>query len=329
MAKKAKAKGDEKDAKANKAATAASSAIDPDFLARLKGELGDNATIGRIFGEFASSFTEFLPEVFQHDLPFDIEVCFDSFELGMLDELIADLGDTFVLSDASLRGWCSDYTLACANTFVMITVEALLGADNDLIEEPEPRPLSKIELELARMVFERISGVMRSFISISGNVEPVLGAPYNAAKRPNRPEGYVDPHAAILTMNFKIGDIEAPFAIIVPQKTLLKTTIVNLKSGQTNRVRKDWTNQLKDQVERSQVDIEARIKLQELSLKTISRLQNGDVIPFHDVKDVRVEVKANGKDLYVGELGRTGAKYTIRVKDTYGTEEELLSHLMG
>ncbi len=326
MAKKAKAKGDEKNAKA---ANAASLAIDPDFLARLRGELGDDVTIGKIFSEFASAFTEFLPEVFQHDVPFDLEVCFDSFELGMQDELIADLGDTYVLSDASLRGWCTDYTLACANTFIMITVEALLGADNEVIEEPEPRPLSKIELELAKMVFERISGVMRSFISLSGNVEPVLSAPYNAAKRPNRPEGYADPHAAILTMNFKIGDVETPFAIIIPQKTLLKTTIVNLKSSQNNRTRKGWSDQLKDQVERSQVDIEARIKLQELSLKTISRLQNGDIIPFHDIKDVRVEIKANGKDLYVGELGRTGAKYTIRVKDTYGTEEELLSHLMG
>ncbi len=337
MAKKATPKSDEKTGKAKKAEAPASDdavqessahGIDPVLLARLKGELGDTESIGKIFRDFAAAFTEFLPEVFQNELPFGIEISFDSIEMGMLDELIEDLGDTYALCDVSLRGWCPDYTLACASSFVMIAVEALLGSANDTIEEPEPRPLSKIELELAKMVFERISGVMRSIISLNSNAEPVLGLPYNAANRPNRPEGYVDPHGAILNMKFRIGDLETPFAIIVPQRTLLKTSIVSA-SGGTGRTKKEWTEQLKEQVQRSNVGIEARIKLQELSLSTISRLQAGDIIPFFDLKDVRVEVKANGKELYVGELGRTGSKYTVRVKDTYGTDDELLSHLMG
>ena len=303
--------------------------MDPVLLARLKGEMGDTETIGKIFAEFAGAFTEFLPEVFQNDVPFSFEVRFDNIQTGYLDELITNLGDKYALCDASLRGWCSDYALACGNTFVMVMVEALLGASDDGIEEPEARALSKIELELAKIVFERISGVMRSIISLGGNVEPILSAPYNASSRPSRPEGYKDHHAAILNMKFKIGDVEPAFAIIIPQYTLLKTKITSMKSNGAVRGKKGWTDQLKDQVERSEVGIQARIKLQDLTLDTISRLQVGDVIPFQDGSDVRVEVNANGKDLYVGEFGRSGSKYTVRVLDTYGTEEELLSQLIG
>lgn len=329
MAKKATAKNDKKEEKvSNSAAADDAPRMDPLLLARIRGDLGDQETITRIYEDIAHAFIEFLPEVFQNDTPFEFEIGFDSVQTGLLDELIADLGDTYALCDASLRGWCADYTLACANTFVMILVEALLGATNEEIVEPEPRPLSKIELELAKMVFDRISGVMRSVLSLNGNVEPVLGAPYNAGHRPPRPEGYADPHAAVLNMKFKLGDVEPSFAIVVPQRTLLKTVVVTSKSG-SGRTKKEWTDQLKAQVERSNIGIEARIKLQELSLNTLSRLQTGDIIPFNDLKDVRVDVRANGKDLYVGELGRTGSKYTVRVKDTYGTEEELLSHLMG
>ena len=87
--------------------------------------------------------------------------------------------------------------------------------------------------------------------------------------------------------------------------------------------------QLEQQVRRSTVSLEARIKLQSLTLDNISRLQPGDVIPFLDSKDVRVEINANGRDLYICEFGRSGAKYTVRVKDTHGSESDILHHLMS
>ena len=331
MSKKPKAKADEKPASKAKTgeAPAPAPAMDPLLLARLRGELGDRESIGKVLADFAAAFTEFLPEVFQGDVPFDVEIGYDGFETGQFDDLVADLGDVYALCDVSLRGWCNDYVLACGNTFIMMMVEALLGAADDTIEEPEPRPLSKIELELAKMVFERISSVIRSVITTTGNFEPILSAPYNAANRANRPEGHKVPFGAILNMKFKIGDVEPSFAVVIPQSTILKTKVISTSSNSGPRVKKDWAEHLKGQVERSNVGIEARIKLQELSLNTVSRLQIGDIIPFHDLNDVRVEVKANGKELYVGEFGRSGEKYTVRVKDTYGTEEELLSHLMG
>ncbi len=54
----------------------------------------------------------------------------------------------------------------------------------------------------------------------------------------------------------------------------------------------------------------------------------GDVIAFEDKGDVRVDVSANGKDLYACEFGRSGDRYTVRVKDHVSTEDELLRHLM-
>ena len=41
------------------------------------------------------------------------------------------------------------------------------------------------------------------------------------------------------------------------------------------------------------------------------------------------QVNANGKELYFGEFGRSGTRYTVRVTDTYSTESDLLEHLIG
>jgi flagellar motor switch protein FliM len=55
----------------------------------------------------------------------------------------------------------------------------------------------------------------------------------------------------------------------------------------------------------------------------------GDVIPFRDHGDVRVEVSANSKELYVCEFGRSGENYMVRVKDTMNSDDELIRHLMN
>jgi flagellar motor switch protein FliM len=70
---------------------------------------------------------------------------------------------------------------------------------------------------------------------------------------------------------------------------------------------REWTEQLTEQVRRSQVTLEARIRLQDLTLRTISKLAAGDIIPFQDSGDVRVEVSANSREtlcLRVWTLGR-------------------------
>ncbi len=95
------------------------------------------------------------------------------------------------------------------------------------------------------------------------------------------------------------------------------------------RTKKEWADRLGDQVRRSQVTLEARIRLEDLTLGTISRLQPGDVIPFRDARDVQVEVNANGRELYICEFGRSGEKYTVRVKDTHGSESDILKHIIG
>ena len=302
--------------------------IDKHLLARLTGTLGDRESIGRVCGDLANVLVEFLPDVFRNETNLDIDVIYDGFETGYKSDLIAGLDDYQIMSDGSLRGWCPDLFFSCDSQLVIAMVELLLGAMPETIEEPEPRNLSKIELDVGDMVIAKIAGVVKSAVS-SGTFEPLLSKPYNSDSRVKPATDVPEVYSALLKMSIKLGKQTSGFAIVLPQKTLLKTVVTSPKAKGASKTKKEWTDQLKQQVERSQVVVEARIKLQSLTLGTISRLQAGDVIPFLDLKDVRVGVNANGKELYVGEFGRSGSKYTVRVQDTFGTEDDLLQHLMG
>ena len=207
------------------------------------------------------------------------------------------------VTDCALRGWSDHYTLLCDSPFIISLVENMLGAVSDTIEEPEPRPLSRIELDVAAMVFDRISGVVRTAVAGTQSYEPVIGPAYNAEERKAADEEVETGFAAQINMAVGIGPVLSTFSLVVPQVVLLKSTIAPPRP--------------------------AHIRLEDLTLGTISRLQVGDVIPFMETSDVRVDVNANGRKLYVCEFGRSGARYTVRVKDTYGSEDELLRHIVG
>ncbi|KPF42064.1 FliM/FliN family flagellar motor switch protein [Rhizobium sp. G187] len=303
--------------------------IDKSLLARLTGGLGDTKTLQRICADFGQLYTEFLPDVVHSETGMVIQVHYNGYDSGMMTDLIAELGDNVVLADGQLRNWSPNFVLASGNGFVITLMENLLGALPETITEPIERPLSQIELDLSVMVFDKIANVLRSGVNAAGGFEPLLEKPHNAEDRPKLDEDHVDEYAVTIKMGITLGPVTSEFYLVIPQRALLKTVVTLPKSaGQGGRGRKEWQEQIAEQVRRSQVTLEARIRLESLTLDTISRLMAGDVIPFRDKADVMVDVSANGKDLYRCEFGRAGDRYTVRVKDNVSSEDDILRHLM-
>ncbi|MDK1377992.1 MULTISPECIES: FliM/FliN family flagellar motor switch protein [unclassified Sinorhizobium] len=305
-------------------------AFDKRLLARMIGALGDDKTIGRTALELGQVFGELLPGIYKAETGHDIAIGYAGFKTGLRNELIAGLGDGVLLTEASLRNWCQDFQIGCDSPVLITLVEALLGAEPTNIGEPEPRSMSQIEIDVAVPIFEKIADVLRLAVNAPGGFEPVVGRPYNSETHPKPDPTMEDVYAASINMTVGLGPVLSTFSVIVPQSVLLKTQIVPPRGAdQADKGKTEWTEQIEEQVRRSAVTLEARIRLESLTLDTISRLQPGDVIPFHDGQDVRVDVNANGRELYVCEFGRSGAKYTVRVKDTHGSEQDILRHIMS
>lgn len=305
-------------------------AMDPALLARLTGGLGDRRTLEKLCADFGQLYTEFLPDVFRSETGLSVEVGYVGHETGLLNDLISDLGDGTAITSASLRNWCPHFVLACGNSYVITLMESLLGALPETIEEPVDRPLSRIELDLAAMVFDKLASVLRSGVNAAGGFEANIETPVNFEDWSRPDDTQQDVYAAAIRMNIALGKIVSEFVLIVPQKALLKTKVTPPKSkAQLSRKGKEWSEQLAEQVRRSQITLEARIRLQALTLGIVSRLAVGDVIPFRDLGDIMVDVSANGRELYRCEFGRAGENYTVRVKDTVTSDDEILKHLMG
>ncbi|MFP5076360.1 FliM/FliN family flagellar motor switch protein [Rhizobium sp. YIM 134829] len=303
--------------------------FDKRLLARMTGALGDPQTLSKICGELGQVFGEFLPDVLKSETGLDITIAYGGFESGEQTALIRKLGSGVALSDCSLRNWC-DFIIGCDSPAIIALTEMLLGAEPEKVEESAPRTLSSIELQVAGLLTDKIADVLKSAVNAEGGFEPLVGRPVNAEKRPLPDADARTVYAACVTVTLGIGPVLSTFAIVIPQQVLLKTAIVFPQGmNQTRRQKPAFQAKLEEQVRRSMVELEARIRLESLTLGQVSRLQPGDIIPFHDAKDVRVEVNANGRELYVCEFGRSGARYTVRISDTHGSEQDILHHLMS
>ncbi len=315
-----------------KAAQQRAPVIDTSLLAKLTGGLSDRKTIAKVGSDIGHLYSEFLPDIFHSETGIAIDVEYIGSESGLMTDLIANIGGNFSVADCSLRNWCPNFMMAVGNGFVIALMERMLGAAADTIGEPDERSLSHIELDLAAMVLGRIGGVLRSGVNAPGGFEATIDPPFTANGKSAFEEMIAGLYGVTVRMKIAIGKVSSEFALIVPQRPLLKTSIAAPKaSAQALKKQAEWVDLISEQVKRSQVTLEARIKLETLTLRTISRLVAGDVIPFQDLKqdDIGVEVSANGSKLYNCEFGKSGARYMVRVKNNVSTDDEILRHLMG
>ncbi len=306
--------------------------IDSALLAKLTGGLSDRKTVAKIGTDIGRLYSEFLPDIFHSETGIAIEVEYVGSESGLMTDLIANVGENFSVADCSLRNWCPNFMMALGNGFVIALMERMLGAAPDTIGEPDERSLSHIEIDLAAMVMGRIAGVLRSGVNAPGGFEATIDPPFNSNGKSAFDEQLAGLYGMTIRMKIVIGKVASEFVLIVPQRPLLKTSIVAPKpSAQALKKQEEWMDMISEQVKRSQVTLEARITLETLTLKTISRLMVGDVIPFQAAKqdDIGVEVSANGSKLYNCEFGKSGERYMVRVKNNVSTDDEILRHLMS
>ncbi|AYG65193.1 MULTISPECIES: FliM/FliN family flagellar motor switch protein [unclassified Rhizobium] len=303
--------------------------MDRTLFARLTGNLGDQAALAKLGATFTQVYAEFLPDIVKSETGLDVNIAYAGCQSGPMSDLIAGLGGNHALVNGSLRNWAPKFVLGCGAGFIMTLMEHMLGARPEDMEAAVARPLSVIELDLSVMMFDKIANVLRSAVNAPGGFEPYLDPPYNVEDRPKTVGDEGNDFAAAITMAISLGKSISHIVIIVPQCDLLRTVVSAPRAKNPTTASQAWSDQLSEQVRRSQVTLEARVRLQSLTLDTISKLAVGDVIPFMDTDEVRVEVSANSKDLYICEFGRSGENYTVRVKDNVNSDDELLRHLMN
>lgn len=300
--------------------------LDATLLARMTGQLGDRQTVEQIAGSLASALCEPLQISLQRLAGSPVTLARNRIRLGLRSDLESSLDARSVRCTGAIRGWCQDILFAIDAKFAIAFAESLLGGMSDQ-DSPLERAPTEIELDVSLVLFEQVVTALKT-VAGSGEAIATTGRPFVGGEVEADEEGPAA-HAVLVTLDATLGEFSAEFHLLLPQTTVTKTSVAVAKKDEAAASPRppEWAEKLKEQIALSDVMLKARIRLEPLTLGSLARLQPGDVLAFADEKDVEVNLDANGKDIYRCELGRSGNRYTVRIKAAQSLEADLIDLL--
>jgi len=297
--------------------------LDTALLARMTGRLGEASVIEAQMAAIGKATADRLAEALLQATSVAVSVVPETAPQGVRADMAATFGAQDVLCETTIEGWSLDLLLAVDSAFVIAMTERLLGGESDGV--PASRPLSEIEQDVAKLLFETFAETLRKAVYPNCD-RAICSNPFQGPLKRESDASSAD-FSAVLVLGVTIGKASFKLRAMVPQAVVLKTKIAEPATSKIDTRPKHWTEQLSEKVQKSNVGLEARIRLVPVSLGTVARLQPGSVIPFADTKDTRVLLRANGKDLFWCELGKSGERYMVRLQERHGSEEDLMKEL--
>lgn len=242
-----------------------------------------------------------------------------------------DIADT--LSRSGLVGlvpvakWGSRLLLAADRSFVDCGIEALFGSGASLETGSAARPLTTVDLGIARQVFGDVtasldhmfSGGAESLFQIGDLVEAAHLAPGTVSET----------RMICCAIALKAAGRSGQILILLPRSSFkpMQDSMARMLRQPAHHSDPTWAKKLRLEVSRARIEVEAYLQQGSMTLEQIALLKPGQVL--HLPKDAidQVRLRSGNQALYKCRLGKAGSAFTVRITDPVNEEEDLLDEL--
>lgn len=289
--------------------------------------VGD-ATIDRmpaltaIFEETGEAFARFLSRYAN-----GIVVTTENFEGSRVSELAEKygaFGKIYVF-----RSHATDARLAVAvdGVFRCLAFELLLGSG--VIDAGLDRPPTRIEDRIiGYCVSKFVSGFADAFADLAKFAyerEPSLeGSGFFAL-------GAKTIVAAFVRMTIRYGEYSGQILIALPRSVLdpFRAALSRLPGAEGGATDEKWSENLYQNVVRTEVKAEVRLEARGFTLGDVSRLEVGDVLRLPIAPTDPIRVVAEGRTLFWCTLGQKDSMYTVRLEEFSDERESYIENILG
>jgi len=196
---------------------------------------------------------------------------------------------------------------------VFSVVDNFFGGSGRFHTKIEGREFTPTELRVVQMLLEI------AFKDLAAAWQPVLDVEFGYIGSEVNPQfaNIVSPSEVVVVTTFNV-DLESgggdfylclPYAMLEPIRDLLDAGV------QSDRGEKDerWEQAMREEILEASVELSSNLARTELSLRELSELQVGDILPI-DLPE-EFEVSAEGLPLFRGTLGVHKKNYAIKVSE--------------
>jgi flagellar motor switch protein FliM len=225
--------------------------------------------------------------------------------------------------------WDARIMLALESKFVFTLIEALFGGDGSEAPYNEHRPLTNVEMRIAQKTFEVVVKALQTEFAEVGRTS------FKFERIESRLDfAVIAPRAsfAVVTrLNIRLLGRTGEMFVVIPQaalKPMRQNLAHDTTADEVAPPDPQWSKQIQNEVGRAEVTISAIIEEEGLTLGDIAALKVGQILQLQATPRSRVKLESNNQALFWCHLGQTDGLYTLRIDESFDSEQEFLDTLL-
>ncbi|MEP9368253.1 FliM/FliN family flagellar motor switch protein [Xanthobacter sp. VNH20] len=250
-----------------------------------------------------------------------------SVESGRIGDVLEMYEGMAVAGIFHAPSWDSHIIVGFDRDFIFTMMEVLFGADGSEPPVDDERSFSNIESRVAQLLFEQMSKVLRSSFA------PVTDTTFTFERQETRMDfaviGRRNNLAIVTKFLLQALNRGGEMFVIIPQSALtpMRQTLSRTTPAESSGRDPKWTQQIRGEVNRTQVKVRAILEERHFPLGDIAELKVGQVIKLQATPRTRIKLESKDQPLFWCHLGQAEGSYVLRVDDLISQEQEFLNDL--
>jgi flagellar motor switch protein FliM len=263
---------------------------------------------------------------FNDQLSTAVEIEIREVEIGRQGDMLDIAGPHDALTVVASASSGDALVLVIDTGAIGVVLNALFGGD-PTAASPIERELSAIELDVAALAFDQIAKAVNGTGTRSFNLKFPLAPPITGAEL--RKKILRDGPSVRIKFSIFTSAAAGTLTLSMPQRVLLQyrggMATAREKAATTEP---DWTERFSKGLMKTAAVLEATIPMGRMTLADLTALKEGQVLEMPAAAPSQTRLCARNKTLFVGEFGKLGQHYTIRIRHPFDAGQDLMDGIL-
>ncbi len=243
------------------------------------------------------------------------------------DDIAGTIARSGLVGLVPVSKWGSRLVLAADRNFVDCGIEALFGSGGSADAGGAVRPLTAIDLSIARQIFAEVTASLDHMFSGASDSLFQVGDLVEAQHL--APNTITETRMICCEIGLKAAGRSGQILLLLPRSSFkpMQDAIARMLRQPAHHSDPTWAKKLRLEVSRARIDVEAYLQQGSMTLEQLALLKPGQIL--HLPKDAidQVRLRSGHQALYKCRLGKAGSAFTVRITDPINEEEDLLDEL--
>lgn len=243
-------------------------------------------------------------------------------------DLGASLGSDTLVAALSADRWGGDVLFVLEANLVNMVTDAFFGSGDPGAEKRNGRPFSPVEITVGEKFVQCLAAAINDIFGAGDTALFELKS--LVPVRQFDAEDFSHARMFCCEMTFAFEATATQLRILLPRSCHrpIQEAVTRMLRTPSNRSDPLWARRLRQEVSRAHIDIEAYAVQGSMTLKSLSELSVGQVLPLPVNMVSQVRLRSGEKPLYKCSLGKIGTNFSVRVSDFVDEEEEMIDELV-